>query len=208
MRNSSRKSIAFAALLFVLIGLNAGYGKNDESFKKGSNPKNTKSDNKKYGTDKTAASKSIPQMSNPPISFEENKGQTDESVRFLARGRGFDLLLGTNETVYSMPDANCERRGKESKKQNLTPCRTLYLKMKMLGANEAAVIQGFEETVTKSSYYIGNDPTKWLDDISNYKAVRYRKIYQGIDVIFRGSEQNLEYDFHVSPNVDPKLIQL
>lgn len=208
MRNPSRKLIVFFTLLFILNGLNTGYAKDEKLSKKGNTPKNTKSDNKKYGIDRAITSKSIPQISNPPITFEENKGQTDKSVKFLTRGKGFNLSLSANETVYNVPEANCERSGKENRKRKLKPCRTLSLKMKMAGANEDSIIQGIEETVTKSNYYIGNDPTKWLDDISNYKTVRYRKIYQGIDVIFQGSEQNLEYDFHVLPGADPKMIQL
>ncbi len=208
MRNPSCKLIVVFALLFILNGVNTDYAKDEKLPKKGNTLKNTKSDNKKYGIDRAITSKSIPQISNPPVTFEENKGQTNKSVKFLARGKDFNLSLSANETVYNVLEANCERSGKENRKRKLKPCRTLSLKMKMAGANEDSIIQGIEETVTKSNYYIGNDPTKWLDDISNYKTVRYRKIYQGIDVIFQGSEQNLEYDFHVLPGADPKMIQL
>ncbi len=63
--------------------------------------------------------------------------------------------------------------------------------MKMPGANTNAETRDIDEAVTKSGYYIGNDRSKWLEDISNYKAVRYEKIYQGIDIVFRGVVQNL-----------------
>ena len=133
-------------------------------------------------------------------------GQTDEMIKFISRGGGFDLSLGANETVYYVPDRRCKQRDKEDKKS--APCRMLSLKMKMSGTNEDAAIHGVGEMVAKSAYYIGNDPTKWLDNISHFKAVRYEQIYNGIDLVFRGSEQNLEYDFHVAPAADPKLIQL
>src|SRR5690349_2293634 len=37
-----------------------------------------------------------------PLSFELNKGQTDESVKFLSHGPGYDLFLRDNEAVLSL----------------------------------------------------------------------------------------------------------
>jgi pimeloyl-ACP methyl ester carboxylesterase len=208
MKNPSRKLIVFFMFLFILIGSNTGNAKNGKPSKKENAFTNIKGNKKSGDTNKPTISKSIPQISNPPISFEENKGQTDKSVKFLSRGKGFDLFLSANETVYTMPDAKCNQRHKDSKKQNSIPCRMLSLKMKMINANGDSLIQGIDETVTKTGYYLGNDSSKWLDGINNYRAVRYEKIYQGIDAVFRGAAQNLEYDFHIAPEADPHLIQL
>jgi hypothetical protein len=37
-----------------------------------------------------------------PLSFEINKGQTDESVKFLSHGPGYELFLRANEAVLSL----------------------------------------------------------------------------------------------------------
>src|SRR5436189_4952126 len=37
-----------------------------------------------------------------PINFEPNVGQTDKSVRFLARGAGYSLFLKDNEALLSL----------------------------------------------------------------------------------------------------------
>src|SRR5687767_7208784 len=34
-----------------------------------------------------------------PLHFEANRGQTDESVKFLTRGRGYTMFLSANEAV-------------------------------------------------------------------------------------------------------------
>lgn len=47
-----------------------------------------------------------------------------------------------------------------------------------------------------------------LNNISNYNSVQYQNIYQGTNLGFRSSEQNLEYDFHIASEADPNLIQL
>ncbi len=139
-----------------------------------------------------------------PILFEENKGQFDKNVKFLSRVNNFNLFLGLNEFTYQMNSPNCKA---EKPIRQFTPCKTLSLKMEMLDANPNTVVQGLDEAVTKASYAIGNDQTKWLDDIPNYNFVQYQNIYQGINLVFRGTEQNLEYDFHVAPEVNPSLIQ-
>ena len=38
--------------------------------------------------------------------------------------------------------------------------------------------------------------------------MRYQGIYPGVDVLFYGREQRLEYDFIVAPGADPKAIAL
>jgi hypothetical protein len=37
-----------------------------------------------------------------PLSFEANKGQTDEQVKFLSRGRGYTFFLTSTEAVLSL----------------------------------------------------------------------------------------------------------
>src|SRR5690349_4904544 len=41
-----------------------------------------------------------------PISFEVNEGQADHDVRFLAKGRGYDLLLKPTELVLKTASAD------------------------------------------------------------------------------------------------------
>ena len=36
------------------------------------------------------------------MSFEANKGQTDEKVKFLSRGSGYTLFLTSTEAVLSL----------------------------------------------------------------------------------------------------------
>lgn len=99
-----------------------------------------------------------------PILFEENKGQFGESVKFLSRIKDFNLTLGLNGAAYDITDPNCESNRKDSGKGYSKSCKTFSLKMEFLGVNSNAVIQGVGESVTKTGYSIGNDPSKWLDN--------------------------------------------
>jgi len=76
--------------------------------------------------------------------------------------------------------------------------------MKLVGANRSAGIEGLEPLPGKSNYFIGNDPTKWHTDIPTYAKVRYWDIYPGVDLVYYGHQQLLEYDFIVAAGANPK----
>jgi hypothetical protein len=80
--------------------------------------------------------------------------------------------------------------------QNL-PSTTL--RMKLVNANRALRISGLELQPGRSNYLRGNDAAKWRTQIENYSRVRYKDAYPGIDLVFYGNRQPLEYDFVVSP---------
>lgn len=60
----------------------------------------------------------------------------------------------------------------------------------------------------KSSYFTGSDPKQWTTDVPNYAKVKYEQVYPGIDLIFYGNPQKLEYDFVVAPGANPQQIKL
>ena len=80
--------------------------------------------------------------------------------------------------------------------------------MQIEGANSAPESVGLDETESKTNYFIGNDPAKWQIDVPNYEKVKYSKVYNGIDLVYYGNNQRLEYDFVVAPNADPDQIKL
>jgi len=53
----------------------------------------------------------------------------------------------------------------------------------------------------------GNDPRRWRTDIPIYAKVHLEAVYPGIDLVYYGTRQQLEYDFVVAPGADPGLIR-
>jgi hypothetical protein len=135
---------------------------------------------------------------NLPINLEPNVGQADESVRFVARGNSYSLFLGDAE-------ARLELRGGV---KSSTTGRRVSLNMKLDGADPSALSRGLDEAESKSNYFVGNDPEKWRTEIPNFRTVKYEQIYPGIDLVYYGNGQKLEYDFVVEPNADPRRIAL
>ena len=48
-------------------------------------------------------------MSQLPLAFEANQGQTDPQVKYVARGNGYTVFLTANETVFAMQSASQAR---------------------------------------------------------------------------------------------------
>jgi IPT/TIG domain/Beta-propeller repeat len=127
-----------------------------------------------------------------PLLFEQNEGQVDPAVRFLSRGRGYSLYLTASEAALRLND------GPE----------TATVRWQVVGANPDACISGERPQATKSSYFIGNDRSKWRTGVANYGQVRYEGVYPGVDLVYHGNQRQVEYDFVVAPHADPRQIRL
>lgn len=148
------------------------------------------------------------QFAKLPLSFERNSGQTDERVRFLSRGRGYALFLTDDGAILTLQEKS-KRTAEASKLLRAAPVRYTTLRVKLDGASYAASISGEQQLPGRVNYFIGNDRNKWRTDVSTYAQVNYRNIYQGVDLIYYGSnQQQLEYDFAVAPGADPSAITL
>jgi hypothetical protein len=128
-----------------------------------------------------------------PLSFEANEGQVDKAVKFLSRGQGYTLFLTPAEAVLSL-------RGPQHE--------TALVHMRMAGGRRAPRVVGLDPQVTRSNYFPGNDPRRWHTGVSHYARVRYEGVYPGIDLVYRGNQRQLEYDFVIAAGADPGRIRL
>jgi hypothetical protein len=142
-----------------------------------------------------------------PLSFEANRGQADPSVQFLAHGQGYTLFLQQGEAALTLRSAaSPSQAGGE----------TSLLRLQLVGAHRDSAIRSEDQQITRTNYFFGSDPAKWRTDIPNYGRVRYIGIYEGIDLVYYGSQygsqhgdqRRLEHDFIVAPNADPGEIKL
>ena len=40
----------------------------------------------------------------------------------------------------------------------------------------------------KANYFLGNDPKKWRTNVPTYARVKYKDVYQGVDLVYYGSQ--------------------
>ncbi len=82
------------------------------------------------------------------------------------------------------------------------------LRFSLEGADPRAQISGREPLPGTSSYFIGNDSSRWVTGVPNFARVAYHQIYPGVDLVYYGSGRNLEFDFEIAPHADPSQIRL
>jgi uncharacterized protein (TIGR03437 family) len=144
------------------------------------------------------------------LSFEANQGQVDSEVKFLSRGRGYTLFLTGTEAVLAL---NQPQRTPRTRRESFMPSSapsassTVQLRLRLLGANPQPEVRGLDELPGKSNYFIGSDPAKWRTNVPTYAKVEYRDVYPGVSLVHYGNQQQLEYDFVVSPGADPGAIE-
>jgi hypothetical protein len=167
-------------------------------------------------------------QANLPLYFEANQGQTDARVKFLSRGAGYTVFLTEEGATLALqrPQADdsahatpagfaAGRRGDPRsnamlRNRRASPTRyvTSSVQLKLVAASPSPAVSGDSPQTGRVNYFIGNDPSRWHSGITTYKAVRYANVYPGVDMMFHGNQQQLEYDFEVAPGADPSKIAL
>jgi hypothetical protein len=122
-----------------------------------------------------------------PLRFETNQGQWKPDVRYAARAGGFTLQLLARGARMT--------NGQGHKLEIALP------------GSKAAAIEGLEPMAARTDYMIG-DRSQWHLGVSNYSKVRYKGVYPGVDLVYYGNQDQLEYDFVLQPGADPSAIRL
>lgn len=159
------------------------------------------------------------------LQFEEAGDPGNNSAKFTARVSGMQIAItptgalmrlnGEKDQASGSPYRRSSTSGiLDGRQRDAVPFATIprgeptELKMKFIGANRRARVIGEDQLAARTNYFIGNDASRWQTGVANYAQVRVEHAYRGIDVIYYGSGQQLEYDFRVAPGADFKAIHL
>jgi photosystem II stability/assembly factor-like uncharacterized protein len=164
-----------------------------------------------------------------PLYFEANRGQTDERVQFFARGREHSIYLGADGVTIALKQDNSsngenntagggvspwpllcrgESRGEGKSKIASDNSTVRIVRLSLSGSNPGAAATAQEKLPGRVNYLLGNNPAQWQQSVATFGKVRYGQVYPGVDLIYYGNEQELEYDFEIAPGVDPSVIAI
>jgi Calx-beta domain/Beta-propeller repeat len=124
--------------------------------------------------------------------FEENRGQTDPSVRFIARGPRYTQFVTAREVVWRLG-------GSEG--------QDYAVHMSFPGASAADAV-GEAALAGRSNYLKGSDPAKWVAGARQFSAVRLAGLYPGVSLKLYGTRTRPEYDFILEPGAEVASIRL
>jgi hypothetical protein len=136
-------------------------------------------------------------FSKVPISFEENRGQVDSQVRFLAHMQRSAMFFTPAEAVLTLYSENSEKRPIASD-----------IHIRWVGGNANATVSAEEGLPGKVNYLVGKNPANWHTNLATYAKVRYRNIYPGVDAVFYGKQGELEYDLVLTSAANAREVRL
>jgi hypothetical protein len=140
----------------------------------------------------TASSKAgVRRYGNMPLYFEANCGQAPPDVRFLSRGAGHMLSLTDSQALLRFK----------------TLGRSGSVGLRWVGGRSVTP-EPEERQPGVTNYLVGADRSKWKAGIPHFGKVRYQSIYPGIDVVFYGRENRLEFDMILAPGADASAVRL
>lgn len=142
-----------------------------------------------------------------PVRFEANVGQTDASVRYVARGAGYGMFLKANELTLALRSARTSRDRVATHLPGAKPFaagQTAVVRMTLAGANGAATASAMGSRAGTSRYVRRSG----ILDAPSYAGVAFGSVYPGIDLAYYGKGRSIEHDFVVRPGADPRRIAM
>ena len=130
-----------------------------------------------------------------------------DQMTFLCRGNGYNFTFTPTKVVL---DLNRSRTSTARRLPFVHDPVTQHsvIEVGLKGANPQPKISGLDHQPGHVNYVAGADPSKWRIDVPTYAKVLYEGIYPGTDLVFYGTGEQLEYDFVVAPQANPKDIAL
>ncbi|MHA1907980.1 MAG: DUF7948 domain-containing protein, partial [Candidatus Thorarchaeota archaeon] len=112
----------------------------------------------------------------------------ENGIHFVCR-RGLDAIayFGESEVYYGVNGAS--------------------VKLDFPGSRQVLPV-GEKPTGSVTNYLLGNNPSLWQTGLQDFAVLRYIDIYPGIDLLYRLSDNDLKYEFVISPGANPDLIQM
>ncbi len=143
-------------------------------------------------------------------SFIENKGQWEEDILFKSSFKGGNLWVQRNKLLFHLQDFQKLRQSHFSKNMIDSTLRNvdhlLYITFK--NSLKSSIYQKENPSQEYFNFFLGQDKTNWASNIHSYTKIELNEIYPGINLRLIQEDEQLKYEFIVSPKVNPNQIEL
>src|SRR5262245_19138921 len=129
---------------------------------------------------------------NLPLTFVENRGQTDARVRYYAQGSRYAFYITPEAIMLSFlkdggPAAAANRGVRDiatvaAAAAERPAAQGAALALRFVGGNPQAVPEARERAAGEVNYLLGDNPARWQTRLPSYAQVVYREIWPGVDV--------------------------
>jgi hypothetical protein len=150
-----------------------------------------------------------------PASFETNVGQYDPGIRFASRSAGYsvyfqnhevDFVLARGEYDSLSSDSGLSARIREPKEYRISTADVLVMHLE--GATSTFGPAAVDRLPGVVNYFTGRNPANWHTRIPTFSNVQYIGVYPGINLVYYGTSDSLEFDFQLLPGASVSRIHL
>jgi gliding motility-associated-like protein len=137
-----------------------------------------------------------------------NKGQKDNDILFYTKvNNGFIYFKKDGLILQRLTfDVKSQNKIDNTPPDGLIYINNVGLKFKNYNT-ESRVVPNLKRE-NYCNFFIGNNPEKWITEVSTYNEIVYENVYEGIDVKYYVLNGSLKYDFIVKPNAAPSDIEM
>lgn len=152
--------------------------------------------------------------------FIENKGQINDEgnttiskVKYYTESSGVKIFLTNTGIIYQWEKYNNLKPNKSETdifsrtEQDSFSIETYKTNITLLGANPNPIIETYDVQKSYLNFYLPQCTNGALN-VKHYKKLVYRNVYNGIDWVWKFTEEGIKYDFIVHTGADYKQIQL
>jgi hypothetical protein len=123
-----------------------------------------------------------------PLWFESASGG-----RFIAHGPDAEFVISRDGVEFTLTQP-----GKMAENVHMT----------FAGGAASSAVVGEDELAGKVNYLLGSDHSQWQSGVPTFSRVRLEQVYPGVNVIYYGNREHLEYDFNLAAGVTPETVTL
>ena len=157
--------------------------------------------------------KNIHKHGGADISFIQNNNQWHSNVKFKASTGGVNTIYLEDQafTYVFSNDQDVEKVHEimyaSNSVRNAHVIRSHAYKVHFKNSQKPE-FEGIDKRTAYYNYILGNNPSKWASRVPLYKKIRYKEIYNGIDLETYSVNTQFKYDFIVKKGANPALINL
>jgi hypothetical protein len=156
---------------------------------------------------------------NRPISFFQNNGQTDGTVRYYSQKSGSSYFFTDNKIVFSfmrmkrIPES-CQNQMNDIINPRKNTMAIQYMRMvfsmEFKHCNPNVQIEGLQQQNETANYFTSRDERNWCTNVPCYEKITYHNLWRNIDLVCSIREDgSLKFDYIVRPggNVEDIMIE-
>ncbi len=145
------------------------------------------------------------------VGFVQNKGQWPQETLYRTEMNGGFVYIDQNGLTIQLLESDFYRKLHDWV-QGTSADSTAdahAIKIKFVGADLTQLKEESGAYAHMNNYFIGNDPNRWATDVKSFRQLRFKDVYEGIDLRFDSKDGRIKYEYIVSAGAssEPILVE-